>query len=91
MSALDGREQGPIAGTQRLVAAAAFADVVNRPGGFRLPVGVAGVKAPEVREQRDKTSMTLIDAVLYPMRAIDLGPCEDFAKRALLCLLPSGH
>ncbi len=74
MPTLDGGQERAIAGTQMLVAPAAFARVVNAVFGFALPVRITGIDAPEVRQQRDEPPSALVDAIPYAMRVIDFSP-----------------
>ena len=74
VAALDGREHGAIGRTQMLVAATTRARVVDAIAGLAPAVRIAGIDESEVCQQRDEPTIALIDAVAYPMRAIDFGP-----------------
>jgi len=77
VAALDGREQGAVAWVQILVAAPAVARVVDGVCGVADAVGVAGVDAAEVRQERDEAAPALVNAVADGVRAAHLFPREN--------------
>jgi hypothetical protein len=83
VAALDGGEEGAIAGAQGLIAAPSLPRVIDDIGGFCLTIRIAGVDPPEVREQGDETTPALVDAVLYAMREIDFRPRENLIRCGL--------
>ena len=86
--ALDGCEQCAVGRAQVLVAATASSRVRDGIARFAAAVRIAGVDAPEVRQERDEPALALVDAVPYTVRAIDLGPRENFAFALLSRLFP---
>src|SRR5205085_4348514 len=77
----DGGEQRPIRGRQMLIAVPACAGVDDR---IRVvcgvAVGITGIDAAEVGQQRDEAALSLIDAVADAMRALHFGPRKNASK-----------
>lgn len=81
VAAFDGCEQRSIRRVQVLISVPPVARVKNRIARFIHTVGVAGVDATEICEQRNEATVALVDTVSYAMREIDFSPRENFRSR----------
>ena len=81
---LDRVQESLVCGVEFLVAAPAGTGVVDDVGRLAVKVGIAGIDAAEVGEERDQAAAALVDTVADLMQRSDARPGEYVADPDLI-------